>query len=49
MVTPIPKVVLGCDRVNYLPLFTFIWGDVFEAWQPIYGRFLFTEYSVRWT
>lgn len=47
MVFTCQRVVMAVDAENYLPFGTYPWGD--DAWQPIYGRFLFTQYSVTWT
>ncbi len=42
----VPRVVVGCDRQNEISLLAFC-GAREIVWQPIYGRFLFTGYSVQ--
>ncbi|HJP60597.1 MAG TPA: hypothetical protein VJ865_11370 [Gemmatimonadaceae bacterium] len=42
-----PSIALAADAVNYVSLFALLIGARGAVMQPLYGRFLFTNYDVR--
>lgn len=44
LVLSLPRLVLAADAVN--PQTGFFFSEVIA--QPLYGRFLFTDYTVEW-